>query len=113
MACCCAAQRTQLGELAQDGRGVRLAAQSLGESFSGAQPHPLRFGRMSAACKNKPKRLVERSGQDAIGGFENTNPMGRFAALRSEPSLAVADGLVKTKPNADSSALTQNAIGQV
>jgi len=35
-----------------------------------------------------------------------------FAALRNEPSLAVADCLVKTKPTADSRALTQNAIGE-
>jgi len=44
--------------------------------------------------------------------FENTNPMAGLAALRNEPNLAVADGLVKTNPTGDSSMRSQMPSGE-
>ena len=38
--------------------------------------------------------------------------MGGFAALRDEPNLAVADGLVKTKPTADQALWPRMPLGE-
>jgi len=38
--------------------------------------------------------------------------MGGFAALRNEPNLAVADGLVKTKPTADQALWPRMPLGE-